>query len=197
MSSSTAMNKHHGGVAEYRASEGKTVEVPYRGDVEKTVMDILGGLRSACTYTGASKLKELPIRTTFIRVTQQTNEIFQYLNLDFIVKSGMLSGHDQCGGDVVVKPNGKKVKQFYGMSSSTAMNKHHGGVAEYRASEGKTVEVPYRGDVEKTVMDILGGLRSACTYTGASKLKELPIRTTFIRVTQQTNEIFQVLETES
>lgn len=60
----------------YRASEGKTVEVPYRGDVEATIMDILGGLRSACTYTGAARLKELPKRTTFIRVTQQTNEIF-------------------------------------------------------------------------------------------------------------------------
>ena len=78
-----------------------------------------------------------------------------------------------------------------GMSSSVAMTKHHGGVAEYRASEGKAVEVPYRGNVEHTILDILGGLRSACTYTGAAKLKELPVRTTFIRVTQQTNEIFQ------
>lgn len=59
-----------------RASEGKTVEVPYRGNVEATISDILGGLRSACTYTGAARLKELPKRTTFIRVTQQTNEIF-------------------------------------------------------------------------------------------------------------------------
>merc|ERR1712137_1541363 len=70
---------------------------------------------------------------------------------------------------------------FYGMSSATAMNKHVGGVSEYRASEGKTVEVPYRGDAEATILDILGGLRSACTYTGASRLKELPKRTTFIR----------------
>lgn len=76
MSSSTAMHKHHGTVAEYRASEGKTVEIPYRGDVEHTLMDILGGLRSACTYTGAIKLKELPKRATFIRVSQQTNELF-------------------------------------------------------------------------------------------------------------------------
>lgn len=115
---------------------------------------------------------------------------------DFVMLGGMLSGHDQSGGETVTKSNGKKVKQFYGMSSATAMNKHHGGVAEYRASEGKTVEVPYRGDVEPTVLDILGGLRSACTYTGASKLKELPRRTTFIRVTQQTNEIFRMLEVD-
>ncbi|KAH9424332.1 hypothetical protein DERP_004514 [Dermatophagoides pteronyssinus] len=113
---------------------------------------------------------------------------------DFVMLGGMLAGHDQCNGDVVVKSDGQKVKQFYGMSSGTAMNKYHGGVAEYRASEGKTVEVPYRGDVEKTILDILGGLRSACTYTGASRLRELPIRTTFIRVTQQTNEIFHRLE---
>lgn len=113
---------------------------------------------------------------------------------DFVMLGGMLAGHDQCTGEVVVKESGRKVKQFYGMSSATAMVKHHGGVAEYRASEGKTVEVPYRGDVELTILDILGGLRSACTYTGAGKLKELPIRTTFIRVTQQTNEIFQLHE---
>jgi len=84
----------------------------------------------------------------------------------------------------------KKRKQFYGMSSSTAMKKHKGGVAEYRASEGKTVEVDYRGDVNDTILDILGGLRSACTYVGAGKVKEMPKRTTFIRVTQQVNEVF-------
>lgn len=59
-----------------RASEGKTVEVPYRGDVENTILDILGGLRSTCTYVGAAKLKELSKRTTFIRVTQQHNTVF-------------------------------------------------------------------------------------------------------------------------
>jgi len=108
---------------------------------------------------------------------------------DFVMLGGMLSGHDQSGGEVIVRDN-KKYKLFYGMSSATAMKKHVGGVSEYRASEGKTVEVPYRGDAEATILDILGGLRSACTYTGAGRLKELPKRTTFIRVTQQTNEIF-------
>lgn len=63
-------------MAEYRASEGKTVEVPYKGDVEATVLDILGGLRSACTYTGASKIKELPRRATFIRCKQQLNTVY-------------------------------------------------------------------------------------------------------------------------
>ena len=80
--------------------------------------------------------------------------------------------------------------EFYGMSSKTAMDKHNGGVAEYRSSEGKTVSVPYRGDVRDTIQDILGGLRSACTYVGAKKLKEMSKRTTFIRVTQQINSIF-------
>ena len=135
---------------------------------------------------------------------------------------GMLAGHDQSGGEIIEK-DGKKRKQFYGMSSSTAMKKHkvttkvnyfkfrityninmyfiilfsltlynlfQGGVAEYRASEGKTVEVDYRGDVNDTILDILGGLRSACTYVGAGKVKEMPKRTTFIRVTQQVNEVF-------
>ncbi|XP_068206081.1 GMP reductase 2-like [Palaemon carinicauda] len=108
---------------------------------------------------------------------------------DFVMMGGMLAGHDQSGGEIIER-NGKKMKQFYGMSSATAMQKYSGGVAEYRASEGKSVEIPYRGDVNSTILDILGGLRSACTYTGAAKLKELPKRTTFIRVTQQTNEIF-------
>ncbi|XP_015471669.1 GMP reductase 1 isoform X3 [Parus major] len=108
---------------------------------------------------------------------------------DFVMIGGMFAGHDQSAGDIIER-NGKKVKLFYGMSSDTAMKKHAGGVAEYRASEGKTVEVPYKGDVEHTILDILGGLRSTCTYVGAAKLKELSKRTTFIRVTQQYNEVF-------
>jgi GMP reductase len=108
---------------------------------------------------------------------------------DFVMMGGMLAGHDQSGGETMEK-DGKKYKLFYGMSSSTAMLKHTGGVAEYRASEGKTVELLYRGDVNATVLDILGGLRSTCTYVGAGRLKELSRRTTFIRVTQQVNTVF-------
>uniref|UniRef100_A0A8C4HPC2 GMP reductase n=1 Tax=Dicentrarchus labrax TaxID=13489 RepID=A0A8C4HPC2_DICLA len=108
---------------------------------------------------------------------------------DFVMMGGMLAGHDQCSGEVIEK-NGKKYKLFYGMSSDTAMKKYVGGVAEYRASEGRTVEVPYRGDVENTIRDVLGGLRSTCTYVGAAKLKELSRRTTFIRVTQQSSQMF-------
>ncbi|MCB4797515.1 GMP reductase [Neotamlana laminarinivorans] len=108
---------------------------------------------------------------------------------DFVMLGGMLAGHDESGGKIIEK-NGKTYKQFYGMSSSTAMEKHVGGVAEYRASEGKTVEVPYKGPVEHTLQDILGGIRSTCTYVGASKLKELTKRTTFIRVNEQENKIY-------
>ncbi|MFP4097562.1 MAG: GMP reductase [Alphaproteobacteria bacterium] len=108
---------------------------------------------------------------------------------DFIMLGGMLAGHDQ-SEQKVVERNGEKFLQFYGMSSTTAMTKHKGGVAEYRASEGKTVSIPYRGDVNATLQDILGGVRSACTYVGARRLKELPKRTTFIRVTQQINTVF-------
>jgi len=108
---------------------------------------------------------------------------------DFVMMGGMLAGHKQSGG--VLKFDGEKyVKEFYGMSSSTAMNKHAGGVAEYRSSEGKTVTVPYRGSVDTTVLDILGGVRSTCTYVGASRLKEISKRTTFIRVSMQLNEVF-------
>jgi len=102
---------------------------------------------------------------------------------------GMFAGHDESGGEIV-EENGKKFRLFYGMSSQTAMDKHSGGVAEYRASEGKTVKVLYKGPVAETVKDILGGVRSTCTYVGAAKLKELSKRTTFIRVQEQENQIF-------
>ena len=108
---------------------------------------------------------------------------------DFVMLGGMLAGHDESGGDVIEK-NGKPYRKFYGMSSSTAMEKHVGHVAEYRASEGKTVEIPYKGKVETTLQDILGGLRSTCTYVGAQRLKELTKRTTFIRVSEQENQTY-------
>jgi len=108
---------------------------------------------------------------------------------DFVRLGGMLAGHDESGGQRVER-GGKTYKQFYGMSSSTAMDKHAGGVANYRASEGKTVEVAYRGPVENTINDILGGVRSTCTYVGAARLKELSKRTTFIRVQEQENNVF-------
>ncbi|KAK2498125.1 hypothetical protein MC885_013153 [Smutsia gigantea] len=108
---------------------------------------------------------------------------------DFVMLGGMFAGHTECAGEVIER-NGQKLKLFYGMSSEMAMKKHAGGVAEYRASEGKTVEVPYKGDVENTILDILGGLRSTCTYVGATKLKELSKRATFIRVTQQHDTLF-------
>uniref|UniRef100_A0A6I8P7N5 GMP reductase n=2 Tax=Ornithorhynchus anatinus TaxID=9258 RepID=A0A6I8P7N5_ORNAN len=108
---------------------------------------------------------------------------------DFVMLGGMLAGHTESGGDLI-KRDGKQYKLFYGMSSDLAMKKYAGGVADYRASEGKTVEVPFKGPVERTVRDLLGGIRSTCTYVGAAKLKELSRRTTFIRVTQQLNPVF-------
>ena len=108
---------------------------------------------------------------------------------DFVMLGGMLAGHDESGGDLI-EIEGKQYKQFYGMSSQTAMDKHVGGVAEYRASEGKTVNINYRGPVIATVQDMLGGVRSTCTYVGAKQLKELTKRTTFIKVQEQHNEVF-------
>ncbi|MFC4269499.1 GMP reductase [Polaribacter marinivivus] len=110
-------------------------------------------------------------------------------NADFVMLGGMLAGHTESGGEII-EENGEKFKAFYGMSSETAMNKHSGGVADYRASEGKTVKIPFKGNVENTVIDILGGLRSTCTYVGARRLKELTKRTTFIRVQEQENQVF-------
>jgi GMP reductase len=108
---------------------------------------------------------------------------------DFVMLGGMFAGHAESGGEIVER-NGERFRRFYGMSSKAAMDKYSGGVAEYRAPEGKEVLIPDRGPVAGTVQDILGGVRSACTYVGARRLKELTKRTTFVRVTQQVNEVF-------
>ena len=104
---------------------------------------------------------------------------------DFVMLGGMLSGHDECEGEI---KNDHMV--FYGMSSEEAQLKYYGEKQNYKASEGKAVQVPYRGSVRKTIEEILGGLRSACTYAGAQTLKALPKCTTFIRVNRQLNEAF-------
>jgi GMP reductase len=96
---------------------------------------------------------------------------------------GMFAGHDESGGELV-EQNGKFFKKFYGMSSSEAMDRYSGGVNSYRASEGKLVYLPAKGPIEYTVMDLLGGIRSTCTYVGAHSLEQLPEKTKFIRVSQ-------------
>lgn len=112
---------------------------------------------------------------------------------DFVMLGGMLAGHDEAGGEVI-EENGRVYREFYGMSSTTAMNKYSNGVATYRASEGKRVLLPARGSVHETVQAIKGGVRSACTYAGARRLKDLPKCTTFIRVLRQLNEVFVPFE---
>ena len=123
---------------------------------------------------------------------------------DFVMLGGMLAGHNQGGGEVITKKyitdemstgttrkiEEKKFVQFYGMSSDAANTKHFGGLKDYRSSEGREVLVPYRGDVAATVQDLLGGLRSTCTYAGALRLKHLMRCTTFVRCTQQFNGVY-------
>lgn len=109
---------------------------------------------------------------------------------DFVMSGGYFSGHEESGGDLI-EENGKKYKTFYGMSSDTAMEKYAGGVAQYRSSEGKTVKIPYKGPIENTIFDLLGGIRSTLTYVGAKYLKELSKRCTFIRVNNQLNNIYK------
>jgi len=126
---------------------------------------------------------------------------------DFVMLGGMLAGHDEGGGEVIEKYyetnelvegswdkrviERKQFVQFYGMSSESANKKHFGGLKDYRSSEGRTVLVPYRGAVENTVQDVLGGVRSTCTYAGAIKLKHLSKCTTFVRCTQTHNAIYE------
>ena len=110
---------------------------------------------------------------------------------DFVMLGGMLAGHDECAGDIEhCIETGEDHMVFYGMSSDTAMNKHSGGVATYRASEGKTVRVPYRGPVKNTIQQILGGVRSCATYIGASSIKDMPKCATFVKVNRQLNTVF-------
>jgi len=125
---------------------------------------------------------------------------------DFVMLGGMLAGHDEGGGEVISKhyangeatllDNGnflphyeeKQFVQFYGMSSYSANKKHFGGLKEYRSSEGREILVPYRGAVGRTIQDILGGLRSTCTYIGAPTLKQISKCATFIEVSKQFND---------
>ena len=106
---------------------------------------------------------------------------------DFVMVGGAFSGHDENPGELITRPDGSQCKIFYGMSSSHAMNKHYGGMDNYRASEGRVVSVPYRGPIENTVLDYVGGLRSTCTYINASCIKHIPLCTTFVQVSQQLN----------
>ena len=138
---------------------------------------------------------------------------------DFVMLGGMLAGHDEGGGEVIAKhyetnevsyfPTSsdfhsrndtplykrvvetKKFVQFYGMSSKAANDKHFGGLKEYRSSEGREVLVPYRGEVAKTIQDILGGIRSTCTYVGADELKRLNKCTTFVMCHDTHNRIYE------
>jgi len=108
---------------------------------------------------------------------------------DFVMLGGMLAGHKE-GGGKIIKYNGKDYIEFYGSSSEEANVKHYGGLANYRSSEGKKVKIPFRGDLDNTIRDILGGVRSSCTYVGALTLKQLSKCTTFIRVSNQYNDTF-------
>jgi len=109
---------------------------------------------------------------------------------DYVMLGGMFAGHKESGGELITDDDGEQYKDFYGMSSTKAQQTYYGDLAEHRAAEGKKVRLKYKGDLDGTVQGILGGMRSACSYVGAKKLKDLPKSTTFIRVTQTTNEIY-------
>tara|TARA_Y100001936_G_scaffold124956_1_gene122252 strand:+ start:2216 stop:3238 length:1023 start_codon:yes stop_codon:yes gene_type:complete len=108
---------------------------------------------------------------------------------DFVMMGGQFAGHDENPGEVI-EENGKKMKLFYGMSSEHAMNKHYGQMAKYRSSEGREIKIPYKGPLENTILDYLGGVRSTCTYINAKCIKHIPKCTTFILASQQLNTHF-------
>ena len=108
---------------------------------------------------------------------------------DFVMCGGLFAGHEECAGETVVE-DGVTYKVFYGMSSSNAMMKHYGSVANYRVAEGKCVKLKHRGSVEQTILDILGGIRSTLTYIGAAKMEEVADKATFIKVNNVANTIY-------
>ena len=105
---------------------------------------------------------------------------------DMVMLGGMLAGTDQGGGDII-EIAGQKFVEFYGMSSATAQKKHNGGLKEYRSSEGRTTLIPYKGDMNAVIQNILGGVRSTCTYVGAETIDELHAKSSFIRVNSVIN----------
>ena len=113
---------------------------------------------------------------------------------DFVMLGGMLAGHAECKGEILGNHRGgtmfRQKMKFYGMSSDEAQLAYYGEKKSHRASEGKVVQVPYRGYISETIQEILGGLRSACTYAGAKTIKSLPKCTTFVKVNRQLNEVF-------
>ncbi len=110
---------------------------------------------------------------------------------DFVMIGGLFAGCDECEGDWNHDEENEKTSlNFYGMSSKSAMSKYSGGVADYRAAEGKEVTIPWKGHADSVAKEILGGLRSACSYVGAQKLKDLSKCTTFVKVNRTHNHVF-------
>jgi GMP reductase len=105
----------------------------------------------------------------------------------YVMIGGLFAGHKEGLTDNLLA--GEPVP-FYGMASKEAQDKHNGGIADYRASEGKFVIVPYRGTINDTVKTLLGGIRSACTYLGCESIENLHRKAHFVKVSRQLNNIF-------
>ena len=106
--------------------------------------------------------------------------------IGFVCVGGMFAGTSE--SEQKISENGTIV--HCGMSSFEVQKITEGKIKNYRASEGKAVNIPFRGDVKPIIDDIMGSLRSTCTYTNSKNLSELPNNTTLIKVTMQTNDIF-------
>lgn len=105
---------------------------------------------------------------------------------DFNMAGSLFSGYEESGGETIEK-DGKKYKEFFGSSSNKALKEFYGKKDTHRASEGRYVLMPYKGNIDIFIQDLFGSLRSTCTYLGARVIKELSKRATFIRVSRQLN----------
>ena len=107
----------------------------------------------------------------------------------FIMLGGMLAGHNESELPIV---DGER--EFYGSSSDRAREVHGKSKAGYRGNEGRAITIPDRGPVKETVEDMLGGVRSACTYIGAIRLKDVPKCASFVRTNSVINKVYDKYE---
>ncbi|MEK7564048.1 MAG: GMP reductase [Patescibacteria group bacterium] len=113
---------------------------------------------------------------------------------DFNMCGSLFSGFEQSGGETIIK-NGKKFKEYVGSSSNKAMKELYGKKDIHRASEGRYVLMPHKGDINDFIQELLGAMRSTATYIGARNLKEFPKRATFMKVNRQLTSYLERYDT--
>jgi len=98
---------------------------------------------------------------------------------DFVMVGSLLSGTDQSPGAIIQTKEGN-FKYYRGMASRDAQVDWRGRVG---TPEGVSTKVPYKGDVNDVLEDLIGGVRSGLSYSGARTIEELQRKAKFVRQT--------------